>query len=235
MNPPTLFEAQVDYRQDLTSDTYEIDLITKKPFYFIAGQFVTLKIPRPDGKGFTPRAYSIACLSRDDHTITLCIKKFPNGTASNYLYTVPRGTKIQTLGPTGDFVFKSETIQNVYFICTGTGIAPFISMLEAHLKSYRHIHFHMLFGVSFVNDLIFRDILSVHIRNYKNFSYTLCVSRGKKDPSVFHGRITDKLATMDLKTNGHYYICGNPDMVDDVSTLLKEQSIDDDQIFTEKY
>ncbi len=224
----------IDFRRDLTEDTYEIDVELRQPLHFEAGQFISIQIPQ-DNK-FILRAYSICSSPKDPNIITICIKKIPGGIGSNYLYDIPIGTEIKFLGPFGEFILEEGTIQQFYFIATGTGVAPFMSIIDTHLAKYPEKKFHLIFGVRFEKDLLYRDILNVYKRNYKNFSYDLCLSKAPDDFIGFKGRVTKKILAIDFNAETYFYICGNGSMVEDTKhILLKQKNVDISHIFHEKY
>ena len=225
----------IDHRRDLTKNIYEIDIELEEPFSFLPGQFVTLKIPKPEG-GFAPRSYSIVSTPELTHTISLCIKCEDMGLGSQYLYREPCGTKVDFFGPYGEFVFHEREQGEVYFIATSTGVAPFMPMLEVYLRKFPRLKFNLIFGVRHVEDIFYQDIFEVHRRNHSNFSYTICVSQREVSYPGFEGRVTDKLDTMTLGTESSFYICGNTVMVSDVCDSLKAlKNISESNIFTEKY
>src|ERR1700761_5179587 len=92
-------------------------------FPFKAGQFVSIREQRPDGKWHT-RAYSIASPPRTDATFDVVLNRVEEGFMSNYLCDIPEGTNVTFHGPHGLFTMR-EPKHDAVFIATGTGIAPF--------------------------------------------------------------------------------------------------------------
>ncbi len=230
-----IFTGIIDHRRDLTKNIYEIDIELKEAFSFVPGQFITLKIPKPEG-GFAPRSYSIVSTPELTHTLSLCIKCEDMGLGSQYLYKEPCGTKLEFLGPYGEFVFHEVEQGDVYFVATSTGVAPFMPMLEVYLRKFPRSKFHLIFGVRHVEDIFYQDIFEVHRRNHSNFSYTICVSQPEVPYPGFVGRVTDKLDGMTFGAEAFFYICGNAIMVGDVSDSLKAlKNVPESNIFTEKY
>src|SRR3989475_12072095 len=125
-------------------------------FDFEPGQFISV-FAEKDGKRIS-RPYSIASWPENKNYLELCIKVVEGGVMSNYLYHVPPGTKLQSIGPLGRFVIPEPIRYDTVFVATGTGGAPFIAMMG-------HIwadgldpgpEFHVVFGVRYVHDLISR-------------------------------------------------------------------------------
>ena len=97
-------------------------------FGFVAGQWLSLKQARPDGEELT-RAYSIASPPADDNHFALCLNRVQDGFMSNFLCEMKEGDEISCQGPFGDFILRPP-LRDTIFIATGTGIAPFRSMLH---------------------------------------------------------------------------------------------------------
>jgi len=227
-----LRKGTLDIRRDLTHNVYEIDFDLHEKMDFIAGQFITIKIPNDDS--FAPRSYSIASTSKDTTNITLCIKKIENGIGSNYLYDCKLGTTIEFMGPVGNFSLKESKEKNIYLLATGAGIVPFISMLD-NLHDFKDKQFHLIFGVRSEKDIFYEDILNVYKKNYNNFDFTLCLSKPEENFSGYHGRITKKVEESKFEENSNFYICGSGEMVNDMKKILSEKGIESENIITEKY
>jgi CDP-4-dehydro-6-deoxyglucose reductase len=92
---------------------------------FSPGQYVTL---RAHG---TPRAYSIANAPSAEH-LEFAIRRVPGGRLTSDLFTNVRvGDEVVVRGPNGDMVLNDPSGRDVVFLATGTGVAPFKSMIEA--------------------------------------------------------------------------------------------------------
>src|SRR5439155_158612 len=99
----------------------------------------------------------------------------------NYLHHVRPGTKLPTIGPLGRFVMQEPIPYDTVFVATGTGVAPFIAMMghiwDQGLDDGRE--FHMVFGVRYVHDLIYRDLIERWEREHRNFHFYPTISRPK--------------------------------------------------------
>src|SRR5437016_198438 len=97
-------------------------------FGFVAGQWLSFKQTMPDGEEIT-RAYSIASPPEDNNKFALCLNRVQDGFMSNFLCDMKEGSEIGCQGPFGDFILRPP-LRGTIFIATGTGIAPFRSMLH---------------------------------------------------------------------------------------------------------
>jgi ferredoxin-NADP reductase len=205
-------------------------------FSFTPGQFISV-IDREKGKE-TTRAYSIAS-PRGGNTFALCLNRVPDGIVSRWLFELSPGDEVEIHEPLGYFTLRHPGRRAV-FIATGTGIAPFRSMLLDHLPRLQP-HITLLFGVRYDIGLLYRDELEGLAAEYPNFKFMPTVTRPGE---TWHGRTgrvqqhidealairtPDELSTIDV------YICGLKEMVDDVRKQLKQRGFDRKQIIYEKY
>ena len=190
-------------------------------FDFEPGQFISL-FAEKEGKRIS-RPYSIASWPENKAYLELCIKVVEGGFMSNYLHHVAPGTKLQSIAPLGRFVMAEPIPYDTVFVCTGTGVAPFIAMLghiwEQGLDEGHE--FHLVFGVRYVHDLIYRDLLEKWAREHSNFHFYPTISR--PETPEWKGRVgyVQKILENELTDHGdkQVFICGLHDMVEDVRNL----------------
>src|SRR6478672_7417888 len=116
-------------------------------FGFVAGQWLSFKTNKPDGEEIT-RAYSIASPPGEDNHFALCLNRVQDGFMSNFLCDIKEGEEITCQGPFGDFILRPP-LRDTILIATGTGIAPFRSMLHwllADPSRHQSRSFFLLFG-----------------------------------------------------------------------------------------
>ncbi|WP_276271675.1 FAD-binding oxidoreductase [Haloarcula litorea] len=98
---------------------------------FSPGQYIALRV---DG---TPRAYSLANSPSEDE-LELCIRRVPGGRLTSDLFQrVDEGDEVGVRGPNGEMVLESPSDRDVVFLATGTGVAPFKSMLDFTFEADR--------------------------------------------------------------------------------------------------
>lgn len=133
-------------------------------FDFKPGQFVTLDLPIHEKPNKRMRSYSIASAPDGTNVFELIIVLDKNGAGTNYLFhEVVVGTILTLRGPMGVFTLKEPLGGDTFFICTGTGIAPFRSMIgHIYNNGIEHGHIYLLFGCRSQKDLLyyneFRDL-----------------------------------------------------------------------------
>lgn len=191
---------------------------------FEPGQFMSI-FAEKEGKRIS-RPYSIASWPENKDHLEICLKVVEGGFMSNYLHRVPSGTKLQMIGPLGRFVLPEPIQYDTVFVATGTGIAPFISMLgRIWAEGLDNGHeFSVVFGVRYTHDLIYRDLMEKWERKHPNFHFYPTVSR--PETPEWKGRVgyVQKIIQNEL---GDYhekqvFICGLHNMVEEVKTLCEQ-------------
>ncbi len=236
---PITIDAKLVGKKQLTLDVFEMHLDSPAPFLFAPGQFISVLIPGagPGGRDLR-RAYSISSspeLMPSKNIFELCIKLVEGGPGTNYLNTIKIGETIKGQVPFGDFVYKTKTGKHAVMIATGTGIAPFRSMILSKVfAENKPITTTLLFGARDNQDLLYTDELTPILSS--NFVQTL--TRPTVGWPGFKGRVTDWLrensGTLDWK-NTDFYLCGNGAMIDEVKQILTAHSVEKTSIHQEIY
>lgn len=152
------------------------------------------------------REYSIYSGEKDEQLMFL-IKKVEDGIVSQSLSELKKDDKIELSGPFGEFCIDKENLNKKFlFICTGTGIAPFVSFTKTYDLNYKIIH-----GVR-KNDERFD-----HQEILNDKEYIPCVSR---EEGTEFKRVTDYIKNTSISEDTFIYLCGNRSMIVDVVELL---------------
>src|SRR3569833_2749230 len=152
-------------------------------FDFKPGQFVTLDLPIHEKPAKRIRSYSIASWPDGTNTIELVIVLLEGGAGTTYLFNeVKVGSELTLRGPQGVFTLPEPVDKDLYFICTGTGIAPFRSMVH-HIQRHEvpHRHIHLIFGTRAKQDLLYLDEMRRLESEVENFHYIPTLSREQWD------------------------------------------------------
>lgn len=203
---------------NLTPETFIIRL-DRKDFKFEPGQYVIIRIP-DQNKG---REYSIYSGINDDY-LDFLVREIPEGEFSRYLRHLLPGSELDVEGPKGYFILDEKTKQGhkAMLIATGTGISPF----HSYVRSYPGLNFSVLHGVHFADEAYGRE-------SFNTDKYLLCTSRS--DSGDYFGRITFYLKETKIDTDTICYLCGNSDMIDEVTTILEKQGLPPENIRTEVF
>ena len=107
-----------------------------REFAYRPGQFVTLRVPTPDG-GSVARCYSLCSSPLTGEPLAIAVKRMPAGVASNWIADhVTAGTVLDVLPPAGTFVPRSLDA-DLLLIAGGSGITPVMSILKSALRAGR--------------------------------------------------------------------------------------------------
>jgi ferredoxin-NADP reductase len=215
---------------------FEFEVAGVEHFSFTPGQFISV-IDREHGREIT-RAYSIAS-PRGGNKFALCLNRVPNGIVSRWLFELNPGDEVEIHEPLGYFTLRHPGRRAV-FVATGTGIAPFRSMLLDHLPRTQP-RITLLFGVRYPSGLLYRNELERLAVEYPNFKFMPTVTRPDENWPGLTGRVQAHLdGALAIRmpeeiSNIDVYICGLKEMVDDVRKELKQRGFDRRQIIYEKY
>ncbi len=215
----------------------EFEVVDRPKFGFVAGQWMSLKASKPDGEEMT-RAYSIASPPSESNQFALCLNRVQDGFMSNFLCDLQVGQELAAQGPFGNFILRPP-MRDTVFIATGTGIAPFRSMLQWLLAdAHRHEgkKLWLIFGVRTGQDLYYDDEFRRLAAEHANFAYMPTLSRGGPEWKGLRGYVQDHVpGIVNGRSDMHAYICGLDKMVSANRSLLKELGWDRKSIFYEKY
>jgi CDP-4-dehydro-6-deoxyglucose reductase len=202
-----------------------------EPLDFTPGQFVSLK-ESLNGSEYT-RAYSLAS-APDSNRFDLCLNLVPGGAFSAYLFTLKPGSEIELMPPLGYFTLRHPD-RDAVMIATGTGVAPFRSMLHAHLRNMKG-RVTLLFGTRYEESVLYGNEFREFERQYPNFQFWPTLTRATQNWQGRTGRVQSHLdEVLAGRSDLDVYLCGLKEMVDDVRRLLKAKGYDRKQIIYEKY
>jgi ferredoxin-NADP reductase len=199
---------------------------------FSPGQFVSF-IETIGGKKIT-RPYSIAS-APDGNRFELCLNLVEEGLLSPFLFEMKPGATVEMSAPMGYFVLRNPS-RDAIFVATGTGIAPFRSMLHGHLSRAHTANITLIFGVRYERTLMYRSEFEELSNRHPNFHFWPTLSRPEADWRGRTGHVQKHLLeAIGGQRDVDVYICGLKLMVDDVRAMLKDLSFDRKQIVFEKY
>jgi len=233
------FDARVLRSTPLSEFTKHIEFEVSgvSHFGFVPGQWLSVKTTTPGGEEMT-RAYSIASPPTENGSVAFCLNRVQDGFMSNYLCNLEVGETISFQGPFGDFTLRPP-LRDTVFIATGTGVAPFRSMLHwllAEKERHQDRQFWLLFGARRQQDLYYRDEFEQLAMEHGNFHFEPTLSRAEEDWPGLRGYVQQHLGEIvGMRTDMHAYICGLEKMVQANRDLLKTLAWDRKSIRYEKY
>lgn len=215
-------------------------------FDFKAGQFVTLDLPIHEQKNKRWRSYSVASWPDGTNIYELLIVLLEGGAGSTYLFTeVKVGSQLTFRGPQGVFTLPEKIEKDLFFICTGTGIAPFRSMLNyIQLHDIVHENLYLIYGCRAQKDLLYYDEMRTLENNLERFSFMPTLSRENWNGST--GYVHNLYEQICKKNNeacenledlkpASFYLCGWKFMIDDARKKIVDLGYDRKSIHFELY
>lgn len=197
-------------------------------FSFEAGQYVMMAFYKDEKRIL--RSYSIFSPPKLKGKILIYFKKVSGGYASNKLFNMEVGEKIEMKGPLGRFKVNDFS-KDIVMVSSGTGYSPLRSMvLDLKERDYNG-------KVMLIRG--YRDekgvVLDEELRGV-NLKSHLVLSQPLSESYKFKGHVQDFLEELIPKSfNGDFYICGLKDMILLVREKLKLMGIPSERIFYEKY
>lgn len=146
---------------------------------FVSGQYTRISYGDEE-----PRVYSIAS-SPNDEEVELCVRRVPGGHLTPTLCDeVEEGDELFVRGPYGDeFMLQDPSARDMVFVATGTGAAPFKSMIdyvfEERLDEYQgqQRNVWLFLGSSWKDDLPYREEFETLAEERENFFFVPTLSR----------------------------------------------------------
>lgn len=205
-------------------------------FDFIPGQFVTLDLPIHEKINKRLRSYSIASWPDGTNVFELLIVKARDGVGTAYLFDeVSVGSELVFRGAQGVFTLPEQTDKDIFLICTGTGIAPFRSMVQyVHLHKLPFKNIHLLFGCRNREDLLYYDELRALEAEFPAFHYHPVLSREKWEGH--HGYVHPVYESLCKdKPAADFFLCGWKNMVDEAKARILAMGYEKKDIHQELY
>jgi NAD(P)H-flavin reductase len=221
--------ASIEHLSETTTQ-FSIKLDDRGALGFLPGQYVNIQIPGTD----QTRSYSFSSGPRADH-VAFLLRNTPTGALPTYLRERAKvGDRVEFQGPLGSFYLRPVQ-RPVLFLAGGTGLAPFLAMLDKLSQNGAEHPVHLIFGVTNDPDLVRIDELEDYAKRLPNFSFACTVAdEGSSYPNK--GYVTRYIEPDHLNGGDvDVYLCGPPPMVDAVRSFLTAQSVAPTNFFYEKF
>lgn len=218
----------------LSDSTFALELQgdALKQLSYLPGQYANLDVP---GEGGHHRSYSFSTQAGSDR-VSFLIRNVPGGLMSGYLKERAKpGEQLTLNGPFGSFYLR-EVERPVLMLAGGTGLAPFLAMLDklAHGGGARH-PIHLIYGVNTDRDIVEQDTLAAFAKKLPNFSYAVVVVDANSEQPK-KGYVTHHITPQHLNEgNVDIYLCGPPPMVEAVAQYLRDVKVESKSFHFEKF
>ena len=225
--------------ETLTPSLFTLRTTRDAGFRFTAGQFARLGVRKPSGS-LVWRAYSMVSAPHDEFLEFFSV-------------VVPEGeftSELRRLGPGDELLVERQPFgyltldrfpdgRDLWLLATGTGIAPFLSILQDFAVWERFERIVLVYSVREARELAYqplihtlmqRDYLAEHAHK---LIYLPTITREQR-PDALHGRITSLLDSGELERaaalelspeHSRVMLCGNPQMIEDTRLRLKARDL----------
>lgn len=181
------------------------------------------------------RAYSVASSSIAKEYLEYYVGIVRTGSLSPRLFALKEGDKL-FVSPKFKGMFTLADISeefNVALFATGTGVAPYMSMIRTELTQGLKRRFAVVHGACHSRDLGYHDELKALSLMSKEFDYLPILSHAHEEPIPWNGHegfvqklwvdgaIADAWGTKPTPENSHIFLCGNPLMIDAMVDVLQ--------------
>jgi len=230
-----------------------IELVSGEPFHFEPGQFVTLDLPIHEKPSKRWRSYSIASWPDGSAVFELVIVLLEGGAGTKYLFEeVGIGSELTLRGPQGSFTLPAQIEKDLFLICTGTGVAPFRSMVH-HILNHNLAHrdIYLIFGCRRLGDALYQKEMEELEMNLTGFQYLPVFSREVPENrehlirtgyvhAVFEEickmkRTTESMGAEFIIHPASFYLCGWKVMIDEAKKRIVDLGYDRKAIHLELY
>ena len=209
---------------------FELDLNT--PYKFDPGQYISVKV-----SSNRINCYSIADQKDDEH-FNLLVDSTPGGLGSKFFDALKPRDKITYIGPFGTLKLEPDDgAENLLFLATGCGIAPFKYMIKTLLEDEDlNKNISLYFGIDKYENIILEKYFSELTQKHPNFKFKISVEKPNKKWKGHTGFINE-LVKNDYPdaSNCSAYLCGSKFMIKDTKNILLDNGCAPARIYTEQF
>ena len=225
--------------QTLTPNLFTLRTSRDPGFRFTAGQFARLGVRKPSGC-IVWRAYSMVSAPHDEFLDFFSIV-VPDGEFTSELSRLAVGDELLVDKQAFGFLTldRFPDGRDLWLLATGTGIAPFLSILQDFEAWQRFERIILVYSVREVRELAYQQLIAeLPQRDYldglgSKLLYLPVVTR-EQIPGALHGRITTLIENGELERaadlqltpeHSRIMLCGNPQMIEDTRAVLKARDL----------
>ncbi|PVZ35119.1 ferredoxin--NADP+ reductase [Pseudomonas sp. CC120222-01a] len=225
--------------QPLTPNLFSLRVTRDPGFRFRAGQFARLGVTKADGS-VVWRAYSMVSAPHDEYLDFFSIV-VPGGEFTSELSRLGEGDTLLIDRQAFGYLTLDRFVggRDLWMLATGTGIAPFMSILQDFEAWERFDNIKLVYSVREAKELAYvDDIAGLEQRDYLaefagKLQFIPVVTR-EQHPGALNARITtliengelEKAAGLELSPeHSRIMLCGNPDMIDETRKVLKARDL----------
>ncbi|MGC3254509.1 ferredoxin--NADP reductase [Pseudomonas aeruginosa] len=225
--------------QPLTPNLFTLRTNRDAGFRFRAGQFARLGVYKPSGS-IVWRAYSMVSAPHDEFLDFFSIV-VPDGEFTSELSRLREGDQLLVDRQAFGFLTLDRFVdgRDLWLLATGTGVAPFVSILQDFEVWERFESIKLVYSVRESKELAYRELIAglaerEYLAEYAHKLQFIPVVTREQVPGCLNGRITTLIENGDLERaadleltpeHSRVMLCGNPQMIEDTRAVLKARGM----------
>ncbi|MBM3112425.1 ferredoxin--NADP reductase [Pseudomonas sp. P66] len=225
--------------QPLTPSLFSLRASRDPGFRFRSGQFARLGVTKADGS-VVWRAYSMVSAPHDEHLDFFSIV-VPGGEFTSELSRLKEGDSLLIDRQAFGFLTLDRFVdgRDLWLLATGTGIAPFVSILQDFEAWERFDSIKLVYSVREARELAYQDLIAGleqrdYLAEYAGKLQFIPVVTREPHPGALNDRITTLIENGELERaaglaltpeHSRVMLCGNPQMIDDTRQALKQRGL----------
>jgi len=225
--------------QTLTPSLFTLRTTRDAHFRFRAGQFARLGVSKADGSTVW-RAYSMVSAPHDEYLEFFSIV-VPGGEFTSELSRLHVGDQLLVERQPFGFLTLDRFVdgRDLWLLATGTGVAPFLSILQDFEVWERFERIVLVYSVRIAAELAYRELIEGlaqrdYLKDVAGKLLFLPTITREQLPGMLHGRITQLIESGELERvaglaleaeQSRVMLCGNPEMIEDCRALLKKRGM----------
>jgi len=225
--------------QPLTPSLFSLRTTRDPGFRFRSGQFARLGVTKADGS-VVWRAYSMVSAPHDEHLDFFSIV-VPGGEFTSELSRLKEDDSLLIDRQAFGFLTLDRFVdgRDLWLLATGTGIAPFVSILQDFEAWERFDSIKLVYSVREAKELAYLDLIAGleqrdYLADYAGKLQFIPVVTREQHPGALTERITTLIENGELERaaglaltpeHSRVMLCGNPQMIDDTRQVLKQRGL----------
>ena len=222
------------------SNLFSFKTTRSQSYRFIAGQFARLGVEGDNGE-LVWRAYSI-CSAPYDEFLEFYSIVVPDGAFTSRLAQLKIGDEVLVEKRNYGYLTtdRFECGKDLWLLSTGTGLAPFLSILQEFDTWEKYENIVLVHSVRYQHELAYQEFIDSFKENElfaehaHKLQYVPAVTREHGERSMLNDRITNLLTNGELEAHvglsidrerSRVMICGNPDMVQETRQILLDRGL----------
>ena len=213
---------------DARSFVFDVPAASADKFRYKAGQFLTFRVPHPDGE--VNRCYSLSSTPGIDGAPKVTVKRVAGGRGSNWFHdALKEGASVEVMPPAGRFVLGAGAAPLLLF-AGGSGITPVMSLIKAALQqTARRVR--LFYANRDVASVIFKDEFDALVRAYPDRLEV----RHHLDDIAGLTKAEEIVAALGGFEDGEAYLCGPGPFMSLVEDTLLARGVPRERVLIERF